>query len=203
MTQPTDKQLLSDWNAGDSGAFAALVRRYQDPLLRHARGLLGRGAAYEDVVQEVFLTLARERLELSGAPHDELDRDEQLAAWLHTVTRNACMNILRSEGSRRQREQAVAPPEATAGGQQRVDALDTRAKVEEAIGRLPVEQREVLVLRLLAGRSYREIAEVTGRKVGTVGWLISEGLRTLSGVLAPLMEAESGSISTDRGIGIA
>ena len=166
---PTDIQLLTRWNNGDSMAFSALVRRFQDPLLRHARGLLGPGGLYEDVVQEVFLKLARERLDPSIFQSSDLDKGKQLAAWLHTVTRNACMNTIRSERSRKSRERAVAPLEATLGDQGQVDAADTRNKVEEAIGRLPVDQREVLILRLLAGRSYREIAEVTGRKVGTAG----------------------------------
>lgn len=198
----TDKQLLADWNTGDSRAFALLVQRYQDPLLRHARGILGRNGSYEDVVQEVFLKLARERLELTRTPHasDRCENGRQLAAWLHTVTRNACMDTIRTEVRRKTRERAVAPPEATPGGQQTVDAKDTRAQVEAAIARLPLDQREVLILRLFAGRSYREIAEVTGRKVGTVGWLISEGLRSLNDRLSPLIAAES---QTGNGMGIA
>lgn len=198
---PTDSQLLTDWNNGDPGAFSALVRRFQDPLLRHARGLVGWGGPYEDVVQEVFLKLAREPLDPSIFRGDEHERGKQLAAWLHTATRNACMNIIRSENSRKSRERAVAPREAITGGQARVDAADTRDRVEEAIGRLPVDQREVLILRLLAGRSYREIAEVTGRKVGTVGWLISQGLKSLEGMLSPLMEAESKSASKPNTVG--
>jgi RNA polymerase sigma-70 factor (ECF subfamily) len=198
----TDRQLLSDWKNGESGAFTVLVRRYQDALLRHARGLLGRGSSYEDVVQEVFLKLAREPLELIGAQHvrDRTEHGQSLAAWLHTVTRNACMDTIRTDQRRKTREAAVAAPEATGGGQQTVDAQDTRNRVEAAITGLPIDQREVLILRLLAGRSYREIAEVTGRKVGTVGWLISEGLRSLNGTLSPLMEAEQ---SSGNGMGIA
>lgn len=205
MTERTDSQLLTDWRAGEAGAFSLLVQRYQDALLRHARGLLGRGSSYEDVVQEVFLKLARERLVI---PTDSRDADQggntrQLAAWLHTVTRNACMDIIRSETRRRHRERAVAPPEATRGGQQVVDAEDTRSQVERAIQRLPVDQREVLVLRLFAERSYREIAEVTGRKVGTVGWLISEGLKSLSGSLSPLLQAEASTKGGENGMGVA
>ncbi len=211
MTERTDSQLLSDWRDGDQGAFSSLVDRYQDALLRHARGLLGRGSAYEDVVQEVFLKLARERVVLPPEqPADEQEgRGRQLAAWLHTVTRNACMDIIRSDQRRRHREREAAPPEATGGGQQAVDAEDTRSVVERAIQRLPVDQREVLILRLFAERSYREIAEVTGRKVGTVGWLISEGLKSLSGSLTPLLQVEAAPRggaaegNTGSGMGVA
>jgi DNA-directed RNA polymerase specialized sigma24 family protein len=42
-------------------------------------------------------------------------------------------------------------------------------------------------LRLLDGHSYQEIAEITGRKTGTIGWLLSTGLVALSQILAPMM----------------
>jgi RNA polymerase sigma-70 factor (ECF subfamily) len=60
--------------------------------------------------------------------------------------------------------------------------------VEAELQKLPGDQREVLVLRLLGERSYKEIAEITGKKVGTVGWLVSEGLKALSANLAPLFD---------------
>lgn len=80
----------------------------------------------------------------------------------------------------------MAPGEATGGGIDRVEAADTRAAVERGLLKLPPAQREVLVLRLLGDKSYREIADVTGRKVGTVGWLVSEGLKRLSTELSDL-----------------
>ena len=98
------------------------------------------------------------------------------------------MDVMRSEVRRRRREQEVAADEGHGGGLSTVEELDTRAAVERELNKLPVDQREVLVLRLLGDRSYKEIAEITGKKIGTVGWLISEGLKSLSQHLAPLIE---------------
>lgn len=201
MTERTDAELLGAWRAGEPQAFTDLVKRYQDPLLRHARGLLGAGRPFEDVVQEVFLKLARERLVLR--PETPGGEPPTLAAWLHKVTRNACMDIIRSETRRRHREREVAAHEATSGGLSAIEATETRAVVEQAIAKLPVDQREVLVLRLLAERSYREIAEITGKKVGTVGWLISEGLKSLSGNLAPLLAPDTAGRGGRREMGLA
>jgi RNA polymerase sigma-70 factor (ECF subfamily) len=80
----------------------------------------------------------------------------------------------------------VAAREAADGGVNAVEERDTRELVARRLSLLPIDQRDVLVLRLLADKSYREIAEITGKKIGTVGWLVSVGLRALSQELAPL-----------------
>lgn len=194
MNDASDGRLLSDWRERrDPAAFSALVHRHQDALLRQARGLLGTGSTYEDVVQEVFLKLAHEELRLTAEASGDPDAERrQLLGWLHTVTRNACMDAIRSETRRKRRERDAALPDRAEGGLRRVDAEDTRSVVERELQKLPVDQRDVLVLRLLADRSYREIAEITGKKVGTVGWLISEGLKRLAEQLAPVLAMEGG-----------
>lgn len=189
--EPTG-DLLERHRSGDVRAFTALVERFQGPLLRHARGVLGPGSPYEDVVQEALMKLAQAPPELpSGAQMGPEAQHGHLAAWLHTVTRNLCMDLARSETRRRRREQNVASKEATCGGLAAVEASDTQAAVEARIDGLPQSQREVLVLRLFGDKSYREIAEITGKKVGTVGWLVSVGLKALSLELAPLVRGDA------------
>ena len=97
------------------------------------------------------------------------------------------MDALRSEKRRKRREEEVAAREASSGGLCRVEENDTRAAVEKGLERLSKEQREVLVLRLFGEQSYKEIASITGKKIGTVGWLISAGLKALAGELEPLL----------------
>jgi len=197
MTSSSDGQLLRAYRSGDRGAFTELVLRHEAALLRHARALLGSGSTFEDVVQEVFLKLAQVPPELppecDGDP--ELER-LHLASWLHKVTRNACMDVIRGESRRKRREKTAAASEGHSGGMTVVEERDTRAAVRRELERLPIDQREVLVLRLLDERSYKEIAEITGRKVGTVGWLISVGLKTLGEKLGPLL---SGEKNTEHG----
>jgi len=194
MEDTSDGELLAAWKAGDPRGFEALVDRYQAALLSHARALLGQGQGGQDAVQDAFLKLAKRPPELpaflEGPPEGA---HKPLAAWLHTVTRNLCMDALRSESRRRQREQTAAQSEATAGGLDAIEAADTRARVERGLERLPDDQREVLVLRLLGERSYREIAEITGKKLGTIGWLISVGMQSLAAELAPLFAPQNES----------
>lgn len=185
---PSDVELLRAHRAGDVDAFTRLVERFQGTLLRHARMLLlNRGSAgtADDAVQEVFLKLARN-------PPDPDDVSIQLGAWLHRVTRNRCLDMLRSDTRRRDREVDVGTPETDSPldpALAAVDANDTRGAVERTLKKLPDDQREAVTLRLLEERSYAEIASITGRKIGTVGWLISQGMKALATELSPLLEA--------------
>ena len=188
MEEPSDGNLLRSFQRGDTSALTQLVARHQGVLMRHARSILGEGGPYEDVVQEVFLRLVQTPPEVRG---DALAERAQLSSWLHKVVRNCCMDTLRSEQRRKRREERVAAPDVTQGEVSLLEEHDTRAAVERGLSRLPTEQREVLVLRLLAERSYKEIAEITGKKVGTVGWLVSVGLKALAEHLGPLLGAEA------------
>lgn len=187
----SDADLLRAWRGGEASAFGDLVRRYQGGLLRHARTLLRRGGAAEDAVQEAFLSLARTPPDLEAAPISGAG-PPGLGAWLHRVTRNHCLDIMRSDARRRMREETVEADRPTATldpALAAVEATDTRSAVERSLAALPDDQREVIALRLLGDKSYAEIATITGRKAGTVGWLISVGMKALARELSPLMEA--------------
>jgi len=204
MDPRNDGDLLAAWHRGDTTAFEALVTRYQARLLRHARSLLGERAQVEDVVQDTFLKLSDRPPVVDGS--DARIAEAQLAAWLFKVTRNCCMDALRSDKRRKTRESESARQEATPGGQRAVDGDDTRAAVEKSLERLPVDQREVLALRLFGDQSYKEIAAITGKKIGTVGWLISVGLKALAEELEPLLQPRTvptpaGEAGLRRGLG--
>lgn len=206
--QPTDGQLLERLARGDGAALGGLIERHQAALLRHARALVGDDGSHEDVVQETFLKLLERPPVLPEAIRGDAGAERaHLASWLHKVTRNGCMDTLRSEGRRRRREEQAATvevaPRAHARGAELVEERDTRAAVERGLEKLSKDQREVLVLRLLSERSYKEIAEITGKKIGTVGWLVSEGLRALAGHLAPLIEAPAPSMQPSARTGQA
>jgi RNA polymerase sigma-70 factor, ECF subfamily len=190
---PSDGTLLDAWRRGDPAAFDALVERHERALLAHARSMVGAGGA-PDAAQETLVRLARKPPSVPEGVRGDADGERAaLAGWLHRVLRRVCLDQVRAERRRRRREREAAAVEAVAGGQESVEHGELREVVERELGRLPEAQREVLVLRLFGERSYREIAEITGKKVGTVGWLISAGLARLAEGLLPLVTPEQGA----------
>ncbi len=133
----------------------------KDDLLSTAYHLLGDHAAAEDVLQDVFVRFAGDGARIGEA------RD--LRRYLVAACRNRARDHLR----RRRRGPASAPylddlPAAGEGPPAAAAARDEAGRVSRALGRLPAEQREVVVLRVYGRLRFREIAEVTGAGIDTV-----------------------------------
>jgi RNA polymerase sigma factor (sigma-70 family) len=136
---------------GAEDAFTELVRRYVDLVFGAAHRRVG-GDAHRaaDVTQQVFITLARQARKLS--------RHTVLAAWLHTATRNAALNLMISEQRRRFREnEALALNAVIANGEPAVDWDRVRPVLDAAIDELPEPDRAAVVLRFLQRRSFSMI----------------------------------------------
>ena len=123
-------------------------------LVLYARQLLPPGEA-EDVVQDVFI-----RLMLQHRPPDNVK------AWLYRSVRNAAVSWLRVRRRRQKRERTRAVECREAFESRPDDLIDARV-AEQMLASLPQEQREAVVLRLWAGMTLREIADLTGRTVTT------------------------------------
>ena len=80
---PSDGALLCAWNDGDPSSFTELVRRHESGLIRHAKALLGGVGAYEDVVQDALLKLARGGLVISAEVAGDSEAERRvMSAWL-------------------------------------------------------------------------------------------------------------------------
>jgi RNA polymerase sigma-70 factor (ECF subfamily) len=73
-----------------------------------------------------------------------------------------------------------------------IESLEERALVTRKLSELPPKEREALYLKIIEGKSYKEISEVTGISIGHVGYLIHHGLKRLARVLqvAGVIEAK-------------
>jgi len=127
--------------------------------------VLGERMASEDVLQESFLKLSRDR-RVQSRPDDEV------AAWLRRVALNLAFNRLRSERRDRARLERLAHEETDGSSEQSVLRREEQAEVRRALASLPERQRACLLLRH-SGYAYAEIAQTLGIALGSVGVLLA------------------------------
>jgi RNA polymerase sigma-70 factor (ECF subfamily) len=170
----SDEALLGQLLEGDLRAFDRLYNRFERPLLGFIRLQLGSAEEAEDVVQETFVALLRDR--------EKIENLRSFRAWLFEVARNLCLNRVRAHHRAERAQDATrrageaAPEPASAEGQ-----LETRqqlAWLQEAIGRLPLPLAEVYRLRA-AGMSLEEVASVLEVPLGTVKSRMHEMVKRL------------------------
>jgi len=121
----------------------------------------------EDIVQEAFVQLMRERAE-----------PRNVVGWLYRVVRNGAISASRSASRRRRHEAAAAhraEPWFKPSHGQRLDAATATLALEQ----LPIEQRETIVARLWGGLSLEEIAKLTGSSTSTAHRRYQAGLASL------------------------
>jgi RNA polymerase sigma factor (sigma-70 family) len=158
-------------------AFEDTVLPHLDAAFNYARWLTRNDADAEDVVQDACVRAMRFFSSL---------RDNDARPWLFAIVRNTWY----SRVSRRASSEPT--PLIVAQHDEADDALDpeerllqqhTVAVVRTALEQLPVDFREVLVLRELEGLSYKEIAAVVGVPLGTVMSRLARGRDRLMAVL--------------------
>jgi RNA polymerase sigma factor (sigma-70 family) len=130
--------------------------------------VLGERMATEDVLQDSFLKLSRDK-RLQSRP------DGEVAAWLRRVALNLAFNRLRGQARDRARLEQAGGFEQDTGwtnGELRVLRQEEQAEVRRALASLPERQRACLLLRH-SGYSYAEIAQTLGIALGSVGVLLA------------------------------
>jgi RNA polymerase sigma-70 factor (ECF subfamily) len=149
-----------------SGCFDA----YAATLILFARQWLDLAGA-EDVVQEAFIGLMGLR-----------ERPLNVKAWLYKVVRNAAISHARSGGRRVKREMRIAETRGEFFEMRAEDLIDAAA-AEEALSSLGTEQREVIVMRIWAQMTLKEISEVTGEAVSTLFARYRAGLAEIKRIM--------------------
>jgi RNA polymerase sigma-70 factor, ECF subfamily len=160
-------------------ALAEAYRRHAGAVFALARRVLVDRAGAEEVIQEVFLRLW-------NAP-DKFDPARgTLRSYLLAQAHGRAVDLLRSETSRKRREDREARKTAESGYdlEHEVWDLAVAERVQSALALLPVEERRAIELAYFGGHTYREVAELLGNPEGTVKSRIRSGLRRLREHLA-------------------
>ena len=147
-----------------------LVQRYARVIYNLALRLAGDPADAADIAQDSLIKA------LNGLPSF---RGGDAGVWVYRITVNAWKNFLRAKSSRRMlrffsadgegvESEPSGVPSRELGPESLAEKADEKARIESALKRLTPEERAVLVLRELDGRSYDEIAAVLDIPLGTV-----------------------------------
>lgn len=163
---------------GDKAAFSELYDAIAPAVFGTVKQVLRDPAMSEEVTQEVFVELWR-----SAARFDP--NRGNVSTWAITIARRRAIDRVRSEQSQRNRIEALGnrrPDTATAVDDQVVSSLDAE-RVSRALAELPPEQREVIQLAFLEGRSHGDIADLLGLPLGTVKGRVRGGLQRLGAKL--------------------
>ena len=156
---------------GTESAFRELVNRYIDLVYSTALRKLGGDAHLaQDVAQTVFLHLARK------AP--KLRRSVMLGGWLHQATCHVAATVTRTERRRQTRESQAVQMNTLA--HESSGNLDLVAHVlDDAIGRLPAEDRTAILLRFFERRDFRSVGLALGSSEDAARMRVSRALEKL------------------------
>jgi RNA polymerase sigma-70 factor (ECF subfamily) len=163
---PSTEELLRATQRGETAAFAELVRCYQRAAIITAHAVLGDFHLAQDAAQEAFL-IAHQRL-------GQLRNAASFGPWLLRIARRRAVRL--SRGRPAERTVAGCVDRAAA---ETCEWMEPYKEVVAQIARLPEHERIVVVMRYVDGRSVQEIADATGRPVGTVTKQLSRAVERL------------------------
>mgnify|MGYP001235209770 CR=1 FL=1 len=157
---------------GDRQAIRFLYLRYADNVYGYARSIVRNDHDAEDIVQQVFTRMLT-------AIRSYEDRSVPFSAWLLRIAHNMSIDHLRRRSTVCEEPATMAATETPA-----VETHHLRNAIRDALSELPEPQREIVVLRHVAGLSPREIADRLGRSEDSVHGLHHRGRRSLKLALA-------------------
>ena len=160
---------------GDKRAFVLLYDRYRQRLFTYCCRMIGDRERAKDALQEALLkAFQNARMYQKGT---------NVAAWLFRLTRNVCIDMLRTTKEHDQIDELQLPVLEQSSDVMLQEVLTTE------IESLPEIYREAVILRDVQGHSYDEIAQITGTPVSTVKFRIFKGRDTLRQRLSVYLES--------------
>ncbi len=167
-------ELVAAFRSGDESAFECLVRRHQKVMLNLAYRVVGNYDEACEVTQDAFVAAYKGIATFRG--------EARFSTWLTTITLNQARNAVTRMAARRRHEAYSLdsrhgtgeedlhqdPPSTAPSALELMESQAIRQRIEKCIASLPLDFREVLVLRELQDHSYEEIALLLKMREGTV-----------------------------------
>ena len=157
----------------------AAMSDFEIPLTKYAVSILGDLEEARDVVQETFLKLYKQDPNRVGL---------KAKAWLFTVCRNRCYDVLKKNNriSNLEEDQVSAIPSKDKDPVEIINFFEGRDEINKnikilysLIEKLPARQKEVMRLKFQADLTYKEIAETLDISISNVGFIVHSALKNL------------------------
>ena len=174
----TDQHLIERVLGGESEAFGTLVHRWERHIYGLTLRMLGHTEDARDATQETFISAYTNLKHFRG--------DAKFSSWLYRIALNVCHSRLRRRSRRpdasleEQYEEVGFEPSAPgAGADDRLLDEQVGAHVRRALGAIPAEMRQVIVMKEYQELKFHEIAEILDIPVSTVKTRMYTGLKEL------------------------
>ena len=164
---------------GRQGAWETLMDTYAKRVFNMAYQFSGSRQEAEDMTQEIFLKLYGSLV--------KFDFQKNFTAWLLTLAKNHLIDEYRkTKWERTQRDEfdeRVLPQASVSGPEETMVQKEIRALIWEGLNSLSSDMRMAVILKDLQGRSYEEMAEILGLRLGTVKSRVNRARIALAEVL--------------------
>jgi len=160
--------------AGNKEIYSLLVKRYMKKAYYIAVGFLHSPDDALDISQEAFIKAFR--------AIKRFDVDHPFFPWFYTILKNLCFDFLK----KRKKKETALNDLYNNRSSHVPDASLTRDDLWQLLDQLPSGQKEVIILKSIYGHSYREIAQITRKPVGTVMSSLFYARKNLKNLLGEL-----------------
>ncbi len=175
----TDEQLVELAISEDPNAFGEIVKRWERKIFALCFGMLTREEEAKDAAQETFIAAYRNLKNFRG--------DAKVSSWLHRIAVNQCLTTMRRAKTRSEsylddednadEKVFVAPPDQTPA--RTTEQNERLYIVRQAVGSLPVDLRQIIVMKEFEEMTFQEISDVLGLPLSTVKSRLYTALKQL------------------------
>lgn len=170
----TLQEAMKNLQKGSAEAFRMLYERYNKKVYRFCLKMLGDEENARDAFQETFISIYEHRKDFKG---------NNFSAWLFTIARHNCLNIIR-----KRRESEIFNEEFHSIEEKVSSDVGLQDYIQKALNILPDALREAIILREYEGYSYQEIADITGIELSLAKVRVFRARTTLRKLLSPLQQ---------------
>lgn len=181
-----DNELIVLVREKNAERYAEIIERYQGKLFAYLYRLIGNRDEAEDLLQDVFIKAYKNL--------HSYDVSRKFSSWIYRIAHNEAVNYIKRKSLKRfiswedisSTKDKLVSQSTEDGADDAWIRKESIKEVDDAIKRLPIKYKQVLLLRYFSDKSYEEIGEILGKPVNTVGTLINRAKKNLAEVMEKL-----------------